>query len=176
MNVILKRRQLILAILVVALGAAVFVNWYYTSDSSLSTNDTTSPQYVQNLGEAKYVNATGDNVQSFEELKYERKKKNDEAIDKLNKSLEAAGKGTDEAAKIAESIDKITKIAELELDLENLVKTKINSECFVTVTDKNARVVVHKGVLNETTSLQILELVTSNTQIPPDAVVISEQK
>jgi stage III sporulation protein AH len=176
MNVILKRRQLILAILVVALGAAVFVNWYYTSNTTLSPEDTTNPQYVQNLGEAKYVNATGENAQSFEELKYERKKKNDEAIDKLNKSLEAAGKGTEEATKIADSIDEITKNSELELDLENLVKTKIDSECFVTVTDKSARVVVHKGVLNETTSLQILELVTSNTQIPPDAVVISEQK
>ena len=59
MNVILKRRQLILATLVVALGAAVFVNWYYTGNSSLSTEDTTGSEYVQNLGEAKYVKSPG---------------------------------------------------------------------------------------------------------------------
>ena len=176
MNVILKRRQLILAILVVALGAAVFVNWYYTSDTSLATDETTNPQYVQNLGEAKYVNATGDSVQSFEEMKYERKKKNDEAIDKLNKSLEAAGKGTEEAKNITASIEEITKISTMENDLETLIKAKINSECYVTITEKNARVVVHKGVLNETTSLQILELITTNTQISPSDVVMSEQK
>ena len=58
MNVILKRRQLILATLVVALGAAVFVNWYFTnsSDNVAGVNDTTN-EYVQNLGEAKYVNS-----------------------------------------------------------------------------------------------------------------------
>ena len=37
MNVLIKRRQLILATLVVALGAAVFVNWYYTGNNDKVT-------------------------------------------------------------------------------------------------------------------------------------------
>ena len=176
MNVILKRRQLILATLVVALGAAVFVNWYYTGSSSLSTEDTTGADYVQNLGEAKYVNATGEQTPSFDEMKYEREKKNDEAIDTLNKSLEAAGKGTDEAKEITASINVITDRAKLENDLETLIKAKINSECFVTLTEDNAQIVVLKGTLNETTSLQILEIVTQNTDIDASKVIMSEQK
>lgn len=176
MNVILKRRQLILATLVVALGAAVFVNWYYTGSSSLSTEDTTGADYVQNLGEAKYVNATGEQAPSFDEMKYEREKKNDEAIDTLNKSLEAAGKGTDEAKEITSSINVITDRAKLENDLETLIKAKINSECFVTLTEDNAQIVVLKGTLNETTSLQILEIVTQNTDIDASKVIMSEQK
>ena len=58
MNLLIKRRQLIMATLVVALGSAVFVNWYFTNSSNnvAGVNDTTS-EYVQNLGEAKYVNS-----------------------------------------------------------------------------------------------------------------------
>ena len=176
MNVILRRRQLILATLVVALGAAVFVNWYYTGNSSLAGEETTGADYVQNLGEAKYVNATGEHTPSFEEMKYEREKENDEAIDSLNKSLEAAGKGTDEAKEITASINAITKNKKLQSDLEGMIKAKINSECFVTISDDNAQIVVLKGTLNETTSLQILEIVTQNTDIDASKVVMSEQK
>ena len=62
MNVIIKKRQLLVAALTVALGAAVLVNWYFTNsgDKKLADNtETTSGEYVQNLGEAKYVNAEG---------------------------------------------------------------------------------------------------------------------
>ena len=54
MNLLIKRRQLVMATLVVALGAAVFVNWYFTNSSRnvAGTNETTN-EYVQNLGEAK---------------------------------------------------------------------------------------------------------------------------
>lgn len=176
MNVILRRRQLILATLVVALGAAVFVNWYYTGNNSLAGEETTGADYVQNLGEAKYVNATGEQTPSFEEMKFQRQKQDDETIDTLNKSLEVAGEGTDEAKEITASINAITKKAKLQSDLEVLIKAKINSECFVTIADDNAQIVVLKGTLNETTSLQILEIVTQNTDIDASKVIMSEQK
>ncbi len=176
MNVILKRRQLILATLVVALGAAVFVNWYYTGNSKLSTDETTNAEYVQNLGEAKYVNATGEQSSSFDEMKFERQKKNDEALDKLNESLKAAGSEGEATKEITASINAITNRAKLEGDLETQIKAKINSECFVTLTDENAQIVVHKGALNETTSLQILEIVTASTEIDPSKIVMSENK
>ncbi len=182
MNVILKRRQLILATLVIALGAAVFVNWYYTGNNSLAGEETTDPEYVQNLGEAKYVNATGDTTdttdtaQSFDEMKWERKKKDDEALNKLNTSLKAAVTGSEEAKTITASVKAITERSKAETDLEALIKSKTKSECFVSLSDNKAQVIVPKGVLNEKTSLQILELVTTNTNVKPADVVMSENK
>ncbi len=179
MNVILKRRQLILATLVIALGAAVFVNWYYTGNNSLAGEETTESDYVQNLGEAKYVNATGDTTdtaQSFDEMKWERKKKDDEALDKLNTSLKAAATGSEEAKTITASVKEITERSKAEADLEALIKSKTKSECFVSLNDNKAQVIVPKGVLNEKTSLQILELVTTNTNVKPADVVMSENK
>ena len=58
MNLLIKRRQLIMATLVVALGSAVFVNWYFTnSDANVVEESEKGSEYVQNIGEAKYVNS-----------------------------------------------------------------------------------------------------------------------
>ncbi len=79
MNMLIKRRQLIMATLVVALGSAVFVNWYFTnSDGNVVNTSETTNEYVQNLGEAKYVDSQ----------KVDTK-------DTTNKSTAAASKNTD---------------------------------------------------------------------------------
>ncbi len=176
MNVILKKRQLILAGLVVALGAAVFVNWYYTGGEISNPQSTTDADYVQNLGEAKYVNATETKKDVFEELKFERKKQQDESLDKLNDSLKNVSAGSEEAKTITASINALTKNQQLQTELEALVKAKIKGECLITITESGAQVVVAKGVLNDTISLQILEIVISNTDIKAENVIISEQK
>ncbi len=175
MNIILKKRQLILATLVVALGAAVFVNWYYTGNSSVKSEDKENSQYVQNLGEAKYVNAT-ESAKSFEQMKFDRQKNHDNALSKLNKSLETTQKGSNEAKEIAKSINALTDTFKKQIDLEALIKTTIKAESYVTLSEKSATVVVTKGKLNENTSLKVLELVTANTQIEASEVTISELK
>ncbi len=179
MNVILKRRQLILATLIVALGAAVFVNWYYTGNSQLQEGEKTDTEYVQNLGEAKYVNAeteTTENKDFFSESKLSRDKANDKALDNLNESLKAVRSGTEEAQSITASINALNNTIKLQNDLENLVEGKINGECLVTVNEGKAKVVVSKGKLNENTALQILTLVTENSDIAAENVSIAENK
>ena len=57
---IIKKRQLLLATLIIALGAAVFINWYYTKPTAKSAGtkpEQTTQQAEQgaNLGDARYV-------------------------------------------------------------------------------------------------------------------------
>ena len=177
MNVIIKRRQLILATLVVALGAAVFVNWYYTGNNSLeATEETTAPQYVQNLGEAQYVNAGAENNDYFAEVRLNRDKARDESIDKLNKSLKSAVSGSEEAKKITASIETLSKQIKLESDLETLISAKISGECAAVINDKSVQIIVEKGKLNDSTALQITDIVTANTEIDGANIKISESK
>ena len=176
MNLIIKRRQLILATLIVALGAAVFVNWYYTSDGNISATGDTTGEYVQNLGEAKYVNATGENNDYFAEAKLQRDKTNDEALDKLNDSLKNAVSGSAEATSISQSINTLTEQIKLEKDLETLITGKLNCESLVIIKGDSAQIVVEKGTLNETSALQIMDAITSNTELDPTKVSISEVK
>lgn len=178
MNVLIKRRQLILATLVVALGAAVFVNWYYTGNNSTiqSPEETTESEYVQNLGEAKYVNATGEERDYFSEVKLNRQKSRDEAIDKLNKSLEKAKSGSDEAKAITKSIDELTTQIKLESDVEALISAKLASECVAVINDKSAQIVVAKDALGEDAALQVIDIITTNTALKAENIKITESE
>ena len=178
MNVLIKRRQLILATLVVALGAAVFVNWYYTGNNSTiqSPEETTSSDYVQNLGEAKYVNASGEAADYFSEVKLNRQKSRDEALDALNKSLEKAKSGSEEAKEITKSIDKLTAQIKLESDVEALISAKLASECVAVINEKSAQVVVSKDALSEDAALQIIDVITTNTELSADKIKITQSE
>ncbi len=177
MNLLIKRRQLILATLVVALGAAVFVNWYYTgNNSTIQSTEETTGEYVQNLGEAKYVNATGEAADYFSEVKLNRQKSRDEALDKLNKSLEKAKSGSEEAKEIIQSIDELTAQIKLESDVEALISAKLASECVAVINDKSAQVVVSKDALSEDAALQIIDVITTNTELTADKIKITESK
>jgi stage III sporulation protein AH len=178
MNLLIKRRQLILATLVVALGGAVFVNWYYTGNNSTiqSPEETTSTEYVQNLGEAQYVNATGEESEYFSEVKLNRQKSRDEALEKLNKSLEKAKTGSKEAKEITKSIDTLTAQIKLESDVEALISAKLASECVAIINEKSAQVVVSKDALNEDSALQIIDVVTTNTDLTADKIKISQSE
>lgn len=176
MNFIIKRRQLILATLVVALGAAVFVNWYYTGNNSLqSAEETTDAEYVRNLGEAEYVNAEAA-VDYFTEARLNRTKTQDEAVDKLNESLKNAEKGSDEAKALSASVSALSEQIKLQGDIEALITAKVSGECIVVLSDESAQVIVEKGKLNEDTALQIMDIVTKNTGFEPSAVTVTEAK
>lgn len=178
MNLLIKKRQLILAILVIALGAAVFVNWYYSGENSNVKNpvETTDGEYVQNLGEAKYVNASGEAVNYFDEVKLNRQKTRDEALDKLNKSLKSAKSGSKEAGEITASIDKLSTTIKLESDIEALIGAKLSSECVVVLNEGSAQVVVAKGALSDDSALQIMDIITSNTSLDSSQIAITESK
>lgn len=178
MNVLIKRRQLVLATLVVALGAAVFVNWYYAGNNSTiqPPEETTGSEYVQNLGEAKYVNATGEQAEYFSEVKLNRQKSRDEALDKLNKSLEKVKSGSEEAKDITKSIDELTAQIKLESDVEALISAKLASECVAVINEKSAQVIVSSGTLTEDSALQIIDVITTNTDLTAEKIKISESE
>ena len=54
------KRQLVLAALVVALGAAVYLNWQFSDNKNLLVTDTVASGKV--LGEAQYVNENNSSV------------------------------------------------------------------------------------------------------------------
>lgn len=178
MNLLIKRRQLILATLVVALGAAVFVNWYYTGNgSSIKTpEETTDSEFVQNLGEAKYVNAEGKTADYFSDVKLNRQKSRDEAIDKLKESLKTVKSGSPEAKEITASLDNLSSQIKLESDIEALISAKLSSECVTVLGEKSAQVVVAKDALNDDAALQIIDIITNNTELTASQIKITESE
>ena len=176
MNVIIRKRQLLVAALTVALGAAVMVNWYFTdsNDKKLAGNTETTAEYVQNLGEAKYVNAEGKQADYFAETQLKREKAHDESVEELNKTLSSVPSGSDEAKAITASITALTDKKKLEADIETLISAKLGSACVAVLNDGDAEIVVKKGALNDDAVLKIMEIIESNTDISAANVKISE--
>ncbi len=190
MNMLIKRRQLIMATLVVALGSAVFVNWYFTnSDGNVVNTSETTNEYVQNLGEAKYVDsqkvdtkdttnkstaAASKNTDYFASVKLKRTKAHDEALEKMKALLKEAPENSEAAKEISESIDSLSKTIKLEADIEALISAKLKCQCVVMINNDNAEVVVTKGNLNDASILQIMDAVLNNTSVKAENVKISE--
>ena len=190
MNMLIKRRQLIMATLVVALGSAVFVNWYFTnSDGNVVNTSETTNEYVQNLGEAKYVDsqkvdtkdttnkstaAASKNTDYFASVKLKRTKAHDEALEKMKALLKEAPENSEAAKEISESIDSLSKTIKLEADIEAIISAKLKCQCVVMINNDNAEVVVTKGNLNDASILQIMDAVLNNTSVKAENVKISE--
>lgn len=97
---VVRKRQIIAAALVLALGSAVFINWYYNRPSVKSANTRPSVEEVENtggnLGDAKLVNssgvsesaaASGKSGDYFASAKLRRSSAHDEAAEILNKVI-----------------------------------------------------------------------------------------
>lgn len=190
MNLLIKRRQLIMATLVVALGSAVFVNWYFTnSDNKTVEESETGSEYVQSIGEAKYVNSDNAKTESttqnatataskntdyFTTVKLKRTKAHDEALADMKALLKEAPESSKSAEEISESIDSLSKTIKLEADIEALISAKLKCQCVVMINNDNAEVVVTKGNLNDASILQIMDAVLNNTDVKAENVKISE--
>ncbi len=199
MSISIGKRQIVLATLVVALGAAVFVNWYYTKPDAEKANTgvTVTEQATQaagNLGDALLVNSsTASSKDSTQESKAEqaqaqaedeyfaqarlnRSTAHDKAVEALKKTIEDS-KASSEAVKTAtQELATLSKAIKLEADTENLINAKIGSPCVVVIGSNTAQVVVGKGVLKDNVTVQIKEIVLKQTGFSVENITIMEAK
>lgn len=165
MHLLLGKRQLILAGLVVLLGLAVFVNWYYTG-----TDKQLSPEGTENValqdeknGAAEYVNADAVTEQSgdyFASVRLSRKTNRDKSAEELKAVMANAGADTDAAAKASAAIEALADTSEKENNLESLVSAATGSECVAVISDSSVNVIVTPDALNDGNVLKISDIVS----------------
>ena len=113
MSATIKRKHLVLTGLVIALGTAMFVNWYYTKPEAKSVNkaadETTTVS--ANLGDAMYVNGTAAAAESdwLSEAKLKRTSAHDEAKSALEDVINSSDADSDSKQKASEGLEKLTK-------------------------------------------------------------------
>lgn len=201
---VIRKRQILMATLVVALGAAVFVNWYYTKPTSAKTNlsavaDTTESA---NLGDSLFVQGTtttadtedemssDTTVQStetqvqtaaavaeyFADARLKRAQAHDEIQDAIEELLDNENATTAERDRATVYLNDFKDSVKLEADIENLITAKTGSECLVCINSENIQVVVEPGVLDPTVSLQIAEIVRQQAEVGSEKISIIEAK
>lgn len=169
--------------LVGALGLAVYLNYYLTNDPTLAAGaDTSTQEEDAHLGDATFV-GTGvsqptdpspqeDNRNYFDKARDNRTAAREEALSILQEVLDNASASaedkrvaTGQAAAIAENVLQESKI-------ENLILAKGFPDSVVHIDGDSCSVVVQSADLQQQESLQIMEIVVSQSDVAAEKVQI----
>ena len=188
MTRIFGKKQVILATLIVALGVAVYLNYYFSSQQPPITdvNGNPSTSSSHNLGDAQYVGSS--NVVSapvtsgtesgdyFVQARLNRENAREEALD-IVKDMMNDVKATDEVKKqAAEKAAAIAQAVEQESKIESLIKSKGFADCVVYIEGENCSVVVRSEGLKPQESVQITEIVTTQSNVVAQNINIGTVK
>ena len=179
MNMIIGKRQILLAALVVVLGAAVFINYQYASGSDIIQGNDTAKNYgdtqlvdknVEN--EAMSENPTAANSDYFASARLSREQSRDEAVETMARMMENGGSNEDVSAAALQ----ITTAMEQEADIESLVRAKGFTDCIAYVDTDSVSVVVQAESLESEQIAQIRDIVLNSSDIAVENIKIVATK
>lgn len=201
----MQKRQVVLAALVVALGAAVYLNWQFSNGNQNLAAEAAASRSSGALGQARLVNASVASSASgsssaapatasgaasapaasaapaaddyFATARLNRQKARDSATELIEQTLEDA-QASDAAKK--EAVQQAAQIAQAQLkesNAENLIKAKGFADCIVFLQEGECSVVVKPGTASmENDAVVVKDAVASQTNVSYDKVKIVEQK
>lgn len=174
---VLKRKEVVAAALVVLIGVAGYLNWSYQDTMRVTDGE----EYIatgKKLGEAQLVNKNGEADEApksagyFEEARKNREASRQKALDILNQT--AANEAFDEATrkKAQENILTMADEVEQEASIENIIKAKGYENSSVYIDGEKVEIVVQKDGFSDDDAARLSEIATSQLEIPPSNVKI----
>ena len=155
--------QLTVALMVIALGGAIWLNTKYLPSSTKYLGETS---YVDNMssGEVAQTSAKAE-TDYFAECKKDREKARQEAIELIEDTLDKDNlKEKDKKSALAK-LEEIAGRIEQESNIETLLKAKDFKKAVAVINDTGVTVVVKGEGLTTGQTLQIQDIVTSETNV-----------
>lgn len=183
---ILKKKEVIAASLVVMIGLAGYLNWSYQDTVTVRDNE----DYIATgkmLGEAEMVSSTneetkkeekpaGENTAYFEDARANRESARASAMEVLKATSEDA-QADDKTRQLAgEKLVGCARDIELENAIEGVAKSKGYNELVVYLNEGSAIVTVRSGALAENDVKVISEIVMETAGVSMDKIKIIEVK
>ncbi len=188
MKKLFAKKQLMMVALVAALGVAVYLNYYFTNEPTLSAGaDTSSPSSDDGaLGDAYFVNGTVIDVPKeetsadqaekedyFEKARASRTAAREESLRLLQETLGRADASAEEQKQAQQLAAAVAQQVLQESNIENLILAKGFADCVVLLDGEVCSVVVKAEQLQQPESLQILDIVMNHASIASDKVQIT---
>lgn len=198
MNMIVGKKQLVLASLVVALGVAVYLNYQFagedldlvTANAQQTTQELSTEEGEQeNYGDAQFVDtkevsseetqetslqaesAVGDE-EYFSQARLTRTKTRDEAQEALQVMLSDVNLDQEQKDELTAQASAMAQSIETEGKIENLIKAKGFAECMVYYSNEKVDVIVKSPELQEGDVVQIRDIVLEQTEVPVENISI----
>ena len=181
-----RKRPVILASLIAALGTAVYLNWQFSGNKGLQV--TNMLDSTDELGEARYVNNSNFSEKDdtpnlsdktkkyFADAQIKRQKAHEESEEKLKNLISTPNISAETKDTINKSIEELTKNISQESNIENLIKSKGFDECLAFIQNDECSIVVNPGSVNENSVVIIKDIVSNQTSISPNKIKIIEAK
>jgi stage III sporulation protein AH len=173
MSMVIGRKHIVLASLVVALAVAIFLNYKF-SNGSITTS-------ANNLGDATYVanqSVSATKSDFFATARLQRSQNRDTA-EQLLKTVTGSSSATAAERKTAnDNVNQIAKDINTEGQIETLIKAKGFAECVCLINDGTASIVVKPKTSNSLSandSAQILDIVIGQTKFAKTSIKIIPQ-
>ena len=172
MSNIFGKKQVLLATLIVALGVAVYLNYYFSNQSPVIDTGASVSDTSKNMGDAQYVGASAlssepgaDKADYFSQARKNREEARAQSLDIIKEMMNDV-KATDEIKKQAlEKTEAVAAAIEQESKVESLIKAKGFADCVVYIEGENCNVVVKADSLQPQQTIQITEIVTAQSKI-----------
>ena len=156
------KAQIALVLMVLALGGAVWLNMHFSSEKY--------------LGEAKYVSSQQDKdsvptaakpaPDAFAAAAKDREKAYDEAKDMVKETLKNEKLTDEDKAGALKKVEQLADRIEKENNIETLLKAKGFEKTIAVIGDNNVSVVVKSDGLTTAQTLQIQDIIVSETKVP----------
>ncbi len=164
---IIGKKQILMFTMVIALGAAVWLNIKYATNGSdfVATSSISDAK----LGEAKYVaasSAIASKDDYFEKTKSEREENRTSEIDLIEEAIESVKNNEEAKTNATAQLSKLTDRVEMETSIESLIKAKGFKDALAILTDDSCNVVIRADdELKKDETVQILDIVNSISKI-----------
>ena len=166
-----KKKYIVFASLVLALSAAVYINWQLSGAKT--------PQSAKELGAASYVSATAsasdDEVQQTAALSAERTKRQatqDKIIDDAKEIFNLESSSDADKSEAEKNVEELLKTFTIQDSIESIVKAKGFSECLCHISDQGVSVIVPKSQLDDTSVLIIDDAVVTHYEVDYDDISV----
>ena len=181
MHMVIKKKQVILASLVLGLGLAVYVNYQFAQSDKLLT-PASALEAEKNYGDAQLVDnanpnplETGiDGEAYFAEAKITRQRSRDESVETLTNMMANAEVDPNIKAEMALKATEIAKSIEVEGKIENLIKAKGFTDCMVYYDTEGVDIVVRTEGLEAAQVAQMKDIILKETSVPVENISIVE--
>ena len=193
---IIGKRHLVLAALILALGAAVYLNWQFSPtdaivpDASDETEVSADAQveYVAAVSPASATDASagfgeeaveaGRKTSFFDDARSDREKTRNEALATVQELIDDASLDSNQKTDAVNSAAKIAECMDKEASIETLIRSKGYSDCVVVMGDTQINVIIpakENGITAADAAI-IKDIVVGQVNISPSCIKIIEAK
>ncbi|MGN0666340.1 MAG: SpoIIIAH-like family protein [Huintestinicola sp.] len=182
-NIIIGKKQIVLASLTLILGIAVYMNYVFAeveneiaADASSGAVTAENGIEAANYGDAEFVSSNGSADDYFAQARLSRMTSRDDAVETLSAILGGGDLSEEENAAYTMEAVSLSQLSESESTIESLIKAQGFQDCVVYLDGETASIVVRTEGLTSAEAAQIKDILLTEVTIPAENIRIFEVK